>query len=47
MHLIGKLALDGKMAIGAMPSTTDTFLERVGNFVMGGSHIGTGGDPTS
>jgi 2-hydroxy-6-oxonona-2,4-dienedioate hydrolase len=32
------------MAIGAMPSTTDTFLERVGNFVMGGSHIGTGGD---
>jgi hypothetical protein len=44
MHLIGKLALDGKMAIGAMPSTTDTSLERVGNFVMGGSHIGTGGD---
>jgi hypothetical protein len=43
VHLIGKLALDGKMAIGAMPST-DTFLARVGNFVMGGSHIGTGGD---
>jgi hypothetical protein len=28
-----------------MPSrTTDTFPERAGKFVMGGSHIGTGGD---